>query len=253
MGGVDDAINTATQLDEIGFTEFTTKLVSDVFDTLIASNIQQQEAYVELLAAVAKSLSEFITDTKDDIGPAELLPFLAAVLPPADLDGADDLSRVAEGQTLTNDDVEALNAAVEVPGTNNDNKVALQLATDDDDPIPKRTLIKDDVSAIMDAVAVRIAANKYTLLQGMVNQGLLRLVVENGKIETRLNFRTYGADYFSELASSSRRSQFDFAAKAKTGGALSKWVKASASTKYTNVRVSSNFRTDYLPLDRPEV
>ena len=70
--GVDSAIATAARLDEIGFPEFTTKLVTDVFDALIASNLQQQKAYIELLQATAKSLKDFINDTRDDIGAPEI-------------------------------------------------------------------------------------------------------------------------------------------------------------------------------------
>lgn len=263
MGGVDDAINTATRLDEIGFPEFTTKLVSDVFDTLVAANIRQQESYVELIEATQKTLSEFINSTKDDIGPAELLPFLAAVLPPANQDDPDELTKVVTGNTLTAADATALNNALETPAdaaVSSDNKVASSGA-----------LSEANVNAIMEAVALRISVNKYTLLQQMVNQGALRLVIEDGTIETRLRFRTFGADYFSEVSREANRKEFAFAAKAKTGGIISAWVKASASTKYTNVKVSTvdtrsnsstrtsvdifggvklNFRTDFLPLNQ---
>jgi hypothetical protein len=43
------------------------KLVTDVFDALISANIRQTQAYVELLQAISKSLSQYIDDTKDDI------------------------------------------------------------------------------------------------------------------------------------------------------------------------------------------
>lgn len=262
--GVQDAIRTAANLDEIGFPEFTTKLVSDVFDALIAANIRQQEAFVELLAATTKELKDYINDTKDDIGAPEIVQFLAAVAPPpdADLVGGDNFTKVRTGETLTAAEVSTLNDSLETPAdadVPNDNKVAQGGA-----------LTQARVDAIMNAVAIRIAANKYTLLQQMVKQGALRLVVEDGTIETRLSFRTYGADYFSEVERQANRSRFDFRAKAKTGGLLSPWVKAAASTSYTNIKVRTvdtrnrsvtnttvnifggvkiNFRTDYLPLD----
>jgi hypothetical protein len=262
--GVQQAIATAARLDEIEFPEFTTKLVSDVFDALIAANIRQQEAFIELLAATTKQLKDYINDTKDDIGAPEIIQFLAAAAPPADADlvAADNFTKVRVGETLAAGDVTALNNALETPtdaAVANDNKVAQSGA-----------LTQARVDSIMDAVAVRIAANKYTLLQQMVKQGALRLVVEDGTIETRLNFRTFGADYFSQVERQANRTRFDFRAKAKTGGLLSPWVKARASTSYTNIKVRTidtrnrsvtnttvdifggvkiNFRTDYLPLD----
>ena len=263
--GVDSAIATASRLDEIDFPEFTTKLISDVFDALIAANIRQQEAYIELLQATGKTLQAFINDTKDDIGAPEILQFLAAVLPPADPDNADNLTKVVEGQPLTQAEATRLNDALETPaeaGLASDNKVATN-----------GNLTKAKVDTIMDAVAARIAVNKYELFQQMVKQGALRLVVEDGVVETRLSFRTFGADYFSRTDRQANRSSFAFRAKAKTGGLLSRWVKAQASTSYTNVKVRTvdtrsravtnttvnifggvkiNFRTDFLPLDAPE-
>lgn len=261
--GVDAAIQTAARLEEIGFPEFTTKLVSDVFDSLIAANIRQQEAYVELLQATSKSLSQFINDTKDDIGPEELLQFLSAVVPPDDADENSAPTKVAAGNSLSAPERDALNTALEVApdaSVASDNKVA-----------ETGNLTQAKVDTIMEAVAIRLAANKYTLLQEMVKQGLLRLVIDDGTIETGLNFRTYGSDYFSRHAKDAKRDTFAFRARAKTGGLLSAWVKAQASTSYTSVSVSTvdtrersttstsvtitggvriNFHTDYLPLDQ---
>ena len=76
------AMGYATQIEEIGFPEFTTKLVGDTFDALIAANIRQQQAYVELLQATSKSLSAYINDTKDDITPAEIVQLFSAIMPP---------------------------------------------------------------------------------------------------------------------------------------------------------------------------
>ena len=59
MAGSKEAVELATHLPEIGFPEFTTKLVSDVFDSLIASNLRQTEAYVELLKQTGKTLKDF--------------------------------------------------------------------------------------------------------------------------------------------------------------------------------------------------
>lgn len=124
-------------------------------------------------------------------------------------------------------------------------------------------------AAILDAVAKRIAADKYTLLKEMVKMGMLRLVVEHGVIETRLTFNTYGSTFYQSNASQYHRDSFAVRASAKTGSFLSPWVKASASTSYSSLNVSSanqssrdvsgssvqifgrvqiDFKTDYQPL-----
>lgn len=259
--GGDAAIGYASRLDEIGFPEFTTKLVSDTFDALIAADVRQQQAFVELLRETSKSLAQFVNDTKDDVGPAEIMQLLSAVVPPAEQTPDAPPSKVAVGSSLTAAEATALNGALEVKdaGVANDNKVA-----------SNGNVTQNGYDAILKAVAIRIAANKYTLLSEMVKQGMLRLVVDDGTIETRLNFRAYGSDYFNANSASMSRSEFGFRANAKSGGLVSMWVKAAASTSYNSVRVSTsstasgstsgasvdifggvriNFHTDYLPLN----
>lgn len=261
MSGTSEAVTQAARLSEIGFPEFTTKLITDVFDSLVASNLRQTEAYIELLQQTGKSLTQFINDTKDDIGGELLLQFLAQVLPPRNTE-SEDASHVKEGNSLTTEEASTLNNALEVKDASiaSDNKVATAGA-----------LNETKVNAILDAVANRISASKYDLLKEMVKQGILRLVVENGEIETRLTFNTYGSSFYQNKTSDYQRKNFSFRAKAKTGGLLSAWVKASASTSYNSVKVSTatktdqdrsgsrvqiygrvyvNFKTDYLPLDQ---
>jgi hypothetical protein len=261
--GASAAVTEATRLDEIGFPEFTTKLVTDVFDALVSANIRQTQSYVELLQAVSKSLGEYINNTKDDIGGQEIVQFLAMVLPPDNPSGnSTEATKVAEGKTLAADDVSKLNAALTVPAVANvpnDNKVASAGAID-----------KAALTAITEAVAIRLAANKYDLLKEMVKQGILRVVVESGRIETRLTFTTYGSSFHQTQSGSYHRDSFAFRAKAKTGSLVSLWASASASTSYTSINVRTtketqrditgsrveifggvtlNIKTDYLPLN----
>jgi len=259
--GTEAAVTQAARLNEIGFPEFTAKLITDTFDALVSANIRQTEAYVELIQQVSKSLTQYINDTRDDIGGEELMQFLAWALPPDDA-GADSApSKVAKGTTLAADDVTALNNAVRIEG--------FETSNNEVSPATGSPLSQDDVNKVLTAVANRLAANKYDLLKEMVKMGILRLVVENGTIETRLTFTTYGSTFYQSQATDYHRDSFQFKAKARTGAFVSLWAKASASTKYTSVNVSTsketnrdisgsrvqiygsvviNFKTDYQPL-----
>jgi hypothetical protein len=188
------------------------------------------------------------------------MQFLATVLPPTDTDSGEP-TKIKASESLSAAEVTKINNALALPaeaGEPNDNKVAVAGA-----------LSQPKVDAIVEAAAKRIANNKYDLFKEMVKQGMLRLVVENGVIETRLTFTTYGSSYYNSNKSTYNRKNFNFRAKAKTGGLLSPWVKASASTSYNSVAVRTskesqrdisgsrvnifggvtiNFKTDYLPL-----
>ena len=255
-----DAVNQASRLSEIGFPEFTAKLVTDVFDALVSANMRQTEAYISLIKEVGKSLTQYINDTKDDIGGDEIMQFLALVAPPDNAGGeSEDASKVKVGNNLSADEATNIQKALDINGVAlNDNSVT-------DGQIDQAAYDK-----IVEATANRIAANKYDLLKEMVKQGILRLVVENGLIETRLTFTTYGSSFYQSKSNSYNRKDFSFRAKAKTGGLVSLWCKASASTSYNSVSVSTaekvnqdrsgstvnifgkvqiNFKTDYLPLN----
>lgn len=258
--GTTAAVTEAARLDEIGFPEFTTKLLTDTFNALVSANMDQTDKYMELVANVAKPLAEFINDTQEDISGDALMRFLTAALPAAA--DSEEPTKVAVGATLTSDDAAALNAALELPadaGVAGGNQVAAagELST------------QSDVDVILDAVARRIAANRYDLLKEMVRQGILRLVVEDGLIETRLTFTTYGSTYHQkhvtdfERATSRKRSRGGtgplinlFGSYAETARSTKVSIRTSKETDrdssgsrvqiFGMVRI--NFRTDYLPL-----
>ena len=77
--GPQDAIENATRLSEINFPEFTAKLITDTFNAITASYIDQMAQYVNLLQLVGQSLQDYINATRDDISADEINTFLATV------------------------------------------------------------------------------------------------------------------------------------------------------------------------------
>ena len=53
MSASEQAVESATRLQDLEFAEFTAKLIGEVFDAIVSSNIRQQEAYAELLERVS--------------------------------------------------------------------------------------------------------------------------------------------------------------------------------------------------------
>jgi len=134
------AVEQAAKVSEIGFPEFTAKLVTDVFDALVGANIRQTEAYMELVDQVAKTLSQYINDTRDDISGAEILQFLAAVLPS---DDGEKPSKIEKGGSLSTEEVNDLNEQLQVDGlpaeadegVDEDNQVSLNDSSNLDESI----------------------------------------------------------------------------------------------------------------------
>ncbi len=252
------AVDVAERLPDINFPEFTAKLLTDTFDAIVSANLRQTESYIELLEAVSKTLTDYISDTKDQIGGSEVLEFLEAVLPatPA-IPGP----RVAVGQPFSLADKSTLTARLTLPGQTNPPAITIA------DP---NNLSETELQQITDLVAQRLAANKYTLLKEMVKMGILRLVVTDGLLVTQLTFSTWASSFYQSQSATYNTQDFNLNASAKTGKALSKWFTAAATTKFTTVkvrtsselqqdnsgssvnifgRVEIHFKTDYQPLN----
>lgn len=257
--GTEVAVDQATRLGEIGFTEFTTTLVTDVFDALVSANLRQMESYTELLRATGKTLQEYLTETRDEISGQEIMKWLGGISPRL-LEADEDGEVTLEGKELTAVEAQALTQALPVEGASQ----APPTLT------AGQTVDAAAHAAIVNAVATRISADRYSLLKQMVNMGVLRLVVESGVIETRLTFNTTGSSVSESATSNFTRSDFNVRASASTGRILSNWVNASASTAYNRMSVSTanasqrdvsgsqvqifgrvqiNFKTDYAPLN----
>ncbi|MPQ43156.1 hypothetical protein [Clostridium tarantellae] len=260
MSAATEAVTLATKLNQIGFVEFTTKLITDIFDTIVASNLKQTRSYFELVEQVSKTLTQFISDNKTSIGGDSLLQFFARTVPdPKHPTGTK--IRSDNMQKLTATEANKLNAALFVDGVPASTTTVPTDPSDPSDPSitppedptgstnpdpnavpgPANTTksIKMLYPAIANAATSRIAADKYKLLKEMVKMGIVRLVVESGEINTRLTFTTSGSDMYTNNAKKYNTDDFNFSLAAKTGSALASWLTAEASVGYTSTSVTS--------------
>jgi hypothetical protein len=247
--GTSTAVTEATRLNEIGFPEFTTKLVKDVFDALLAATLHQMEAYSELVAATAKTLEDYVAENKELVSGEEVWDWLVKNLPgPAASVAA---NPTPEDATLVRKDV-ALLVNDEVPKIRQKVKLDQNWTpsgeegslTIDSASKPTKKLIEQDVNTITAKVREIIAGNRYTLLKEMVSLGIIRLVVDYGEIETRLTFTTYGESLSQKTANTLNTKAFTATASLQTGKAISMWVKASAAANYTSVSVRTTSSID---------
>ena len=73
------ALETAMKLNEIGFAEFTSDLISKTFEAIINANLKQTESFIDLVKEMTKSLSAYINDTKLEISNQEVLDHLGSL------------------------------------------------------------------------------------------------------------------------------------------------------------------------------
>jgi hypothetical protein len=254
--GTSTAVTEATRLGEIGFPEFTAKLVKDVFDALLAATLRQMEAYSELVAATAKTLDDYVAENKELVSGEEVWDWLVKNLPgPAASVAANptpgDATLVRVGVKLTEDENTNTKEITKIrkklgwttqnwdPQLDNNNQYQLRDA---------------DITNITGRVREIIAGNRYTLLKEMVRMGIIRLVVDYGEIETRLTFTTWGMSQRDRTEQESRvralRLSYGRTAQTAVSGNLSnatnvlRAVQTGLAANYTSVSVRTTSSID---------
>jgi hypothetical protein len=148
--GPQDAIENATRLSEINFPEFTAKLITDTFNAITASYIDQMAQYVNLLQLVGQSLQDYINATRDDINADEINTFLVTVAGLNDDALSFLLGDPATSPQLSQAEVTAINDAVALPAA----------AGPSAPPAAAGTLNNNKRQTIAQVVARRIAAKR---------------------------------------------------------------------------------------------
>lgn len=262
MPGAADAIENASRLDEIDFPEFTSQLISDTFNAIVTSMIRQQEAYADLLEKVQQSVAEFEQEavTASDVSQWLVTNF------PGESSGQSSVGTLEEPGTLTETELEILDrklspqaseVEVEIPGPD-DASGGNGEATYD--------LTEQDVENIRAAVRRKVARPRLEALEDLVSQGIVRVVVDDGTIETRILFETAASEYDSVRESERERTRDRYGGRAgltlgsfAIGGygsrqrtSVSTMTKREMSSSRVNTeimgRVEINVRGDYQAL-----
>jgi hypothetical protein len=233
-------IEVAREVKELGFVEFTTGLVTGVFDALIASTLKQMDGYAKLVNDIGTSLAQFAAE---NVSSAEIEAHLTNKYPdgtggtvvrpnyvfedsPADdlgtppKTGNQKLKEVAESIRLATDDLPE----------------SRRLKVADLDVGGLMSFTREQVSAIRTAIGFLLAWDMRNMLRDMVREGMARIVVRDGKILTKLTFRVA-----SDEKSTVTQSKFN----AMQAGAYVKgeanflWGKINGGANWNMVNVSA--------------
>lgn len=178
----------AADVRKLGFAEFTTDLITDTADALVASTIKQLKSFSELIKELASGLTAF---QEKNAGPQAVNQFLLLQFPNADGTAT---AIVAEGEY----GLALFNAIVDVLGP-----IAGLAAPEEDST---ETFTEDNVAAIQAAARSLLmdrAEQAFEQLENLVRIGYARVIFSNGHILTRLKFNVTASE--SEATQSSRR------------------------------------------------
>jgi hypothetical protein len=240
----------ASQLDNIGFPEFTANLINSVYDALLSGTLKQMEAYQELLSSVSKTLREFQEANYSEVTIAEAQDWLVQNFPVTYTDSNGQEHKVSKiGAVLV--------AGVMEIGKLDESVLSNSLTYNDikdgnDPDLGKlKNLLGNDLAGdftesttydeLITAIRKKIAGNRYTILKEMVKLGIMRLFVKEAEIETKLTFSVsvtemQGQNNYAYTNSS-------FSAGISGGGVIKKVFNISGHLSYSkvNVRTSSSW------------
>jgi len=153
----------------VDFPKFVAGLIDGVFSAIVDSSIKQMEAYAELVKNVSKSVDQYM---KDNVSENQSRDYLANRYPDfieIDIDGEQPKAKTKQGHDENN-----------MPDFFADLGLNMPMDNFDDDSVEE---------VLVPAARRRMAMDRQQLLATMVLMGINRVVVTNGFIKSKVNFK----------------------------------------------------------------
>lgn len=246
--GLESGVDALKNVTEIPFPEFTAKLVSSTFDTIIAATIHQMEAYAALVANLATTIEDFQAENVND---AEISKYLMDNYP----DGSGGTSvrsdfeftdTAADGDTPAESGNAKLN---KVYKSIVEQRLAKFWSTTGEPVKPAeisantvKSFTKEQVQKIRAGVARSLATTQMDQLRGMASQGMARIVVDQFEIFSKLTFHVASTDIDATSKASYQQQQ---ASAYVRGGYGCRWYNVNAGASYGSLTVKTANESTY--------
>lgn len=192
QAGREGAAVAGVLLEEVNFPTFVGGLITNVFDAIVDSSIEQMEAYGKLVSSVAMTLNEFrdqnvsANQGRDHL--VEQFPDLFKI----DIDTGDFGDEKGGPRVRLREDADEMEALKRV------NKLPLEggsIESLDDSSIEGK---------LVPAARTQLATSRQQLLATMVLMGINRIVVTHGKISAKVNYTFSARDNLKYQSSATR-------------------------------------------------
>ena len=186
------AMAAASQLEKIGFVDFTVDLVKGVYEVIVEASMEQLEAYAELVTKVSKSLQEYqdeVLGSDETEKQEKAASYIKEVLG----------FKEEDTYTLTDDQATALRGhlagiTVQEDGQNKgiDDYITVSGAS-------KQIAHENLVKIVLEKLK-KSTEHSYDLLKTILKIGMQKVVVTNGEIRTKLTFHIDASDDYSKTS-----------------------------------------------------
>jgi len=187
------AMASASKLEKIGFTEFTTHLVRDVYRIIVEASMDQLKSYAEFVDVISVSLADYqerVTGASQTDKEAKADEYISNIL---------GLTAASGVYTITND-IDSLEqhfggVTVEISSVMTGFREATVAAGND------ITITEANLRLFVLAKLNVQAKDTYNLLKTILELGMQKVVVTSGEIHTKLTFHVDATDTYEKTAS----------------------------------------------------
>jgi hypothetical protein len=186
------ALAAASQLEKIGFVDFTVDLVKGVYEVIVNASMEQLEAYAELVTKVSKSLEEYQDEV---LGPDEAEKQEKAENYITEVLGF----KKQDTYTLTDDQATALREHLAGISVQEDEQ---NKGIDDYITVSgtSKEITHENLVKIVLEKLKKSTEHSYDLLKTILKIGMQKVVVTNGEIRTKLTFHIDASDDYSKTS-----------------------------------------------------
>ncbi|MGI6421284.1 MAG: hypothetical protein ACOX0N_03640 [Syntrophomonadaceae bacterium] len=186
------ALAAASQLEKIGFVDFTVDLVKGVYEVIVNASMEQLEAYAELVTKVSKSLEEYQDEV---LGPDETEKQEKAENYITEVLGF----KKQDTYTLTDDQATALREHLAGISVQEDEQ---NKGIDDYITVSgtSKEITHENLVKIVLEKLKKSTEHSYDLLKTILKIGMQKVVVTNGEIRTKLTFHLDASDDYSKTS-----------------------------------------------------
>lgn len=187
------ALAAASQLEKIGFVDFTVDLVKGVYQVIVNASMEQLEAYAELVNKVSKTLQEYqdeVLGSSDTDKNEKAEKYIIDVLG----------FNKGETYTLTDDQAAALKehfAGVTVKEGEQEKGIDDYIT----DSGTSKSISHEDLLKLVLEKLKKSTEHSYDLLKTILKIGMQKVVVTNGEIRSKLTFHVDASDDYSKTIS----------------------------------------------------
>jgi hypothetical protein len=225
------ALAAATQVEKIGFVDFTTNLVRGVYEVIVEASIDQLKAYADFVNSVAKTLNEYQMEAVGKTDQEENETADSYIREVLEFEFDESMTE-SETFSLNPDQQQALKEHFSgITVTINDEEKTIEDVITVNETTNEGTITLGNLRTFVVEKLKKNAEDSYNLMVTLLKIGMQKVVVTNGQIRTKLTFHVDTADMYQKTST-------NYDIRSKSWGVRGRFGRISGGYGKSRLKVS---------------